>query len=110
MEAILIIVIAVGVAAAVAYPLVRGGGTGSDPHLDPDPSVIEATDAKSAGAVGSPAVEAEIMRTREALHAGTVCPRCAFANAPDSRFCSECGSALARDADTAAGSSTGTVA
>lgn len=101
MEMILVILIGVGVAGAIAWSIVRGGGS-SDPHLDPDPGVIEATDAKSAGAVGSPAVEAEITRYREALRAGTVCPRCSFANSAGSRFCSECGSALEAAADTPA--------
>ena len=94
MESLLIIVIGLAAAAAVAYPLVRSTSSTSDPHLDPDPSVVEATDARSAGAVGSPEVEREVMRYREAVRAGTVCGRCRAANRAGSRFCSDCGQQL----------------
>lgn len=94
MESLLIILIGLAAAAAVAYPLVRTTNSGSDPHIDPDPSVVEATDARSAGAVGSPEVEREVMRYREAVRAGTVCGRCRAANRAGSRFCSECGQQL----------------
>lgn len=100
MENVLIILIGLAAAAAVAWPLVRST-TASDPHLDPDPSVVEATDAQSAGAVGPPDVEREIMRYREALRGGTVCARCQAANRAGSRFCAECGAQLARPAETA---------
>jgi hypothetical protein len=93
METLLIIVIGLVAASAVAYPLLRRS-SGLDPHLDPDPSLVEATDAKSAGAVGPPALEQEILQYREALRAGTLCPKCSFANPAGSRFCSECGTAL----------------
>lgn len=95
MENVLIILIGIAAAAAVAYPLVRKGAGGVDPHLDPDPSMVEATDAKSAGAVGPPELEREILRYREAIRAGTVCPQCSAANEPASRFCADCGTALA---------------
>ncbi len=101
MESVLIVLIGLLAAAAVAYPLVRGTGGSSDPHLDPDPSLIEATDAKSAGAVASPDIEREVTRYREALRAGTVCARCKAANATASRFCAECGAALAPSAERA---------
>jgi hypothetical protein len=94
MESLLIIVIGLAAAAAVAYPLVRSTNGASDPHLDPDPSIVEATDARSAGAVGAPEVEREIMRYREAVRAGTVCGRCRAANREGSRFCSDCGQPL----------------
>ena len=90
MDVVVIALIAVVVVAAVAWPLLRGGPA-SDPHLDPDPSVLEATDAKSAGAIGSPELEREILQYRDALRAGTVCPRCTTANPADSRFCAQCG-------------------
>ncbi len=95
METLLIILIGIAAAAAVAYPLVRKGAGGVDPHLDPDPSMVEATDARSAGAVGPPELEQEILRYREALRAGTVCPACSAPNQAGSRFCAECGTALA---------------
>lgn len=90
MDVVVIAVIAVVVVAAVAWPVLRGGPT-SDPHLDPDPSVLEATDAKSAGAIGSPELEREILQYREALRAGTLCARCMTANPAGSRFCAQCG-------------------
>jgi hypothetical protein len=36
-------------------------------------------------------LDADVTRYREALRAGTVCPRCRQANSPGSRFCAECG-------------------
>lgn len=39
-------------------------------------------------------IEAEVLRYRESLRAGTVCTRCGMANATASRFCSQCGSPL----------------
>lgn len=98
MENVLIILIGLAAAAAVAWPLVRSTGA-SDPHLDPDPRVVEATDAKSAGAVGSPEVEREIMRYREARRAGTLCARCTAANRAGSRFCAQCGAQLGTRAE-----------
>lgn len=93
MELLIVAAIALVVVAAVAYPVLRGGPA-SDPHLDPDPSVLAATDAKSAGAIGSPDVEREILAYRDALRAGTVCARCAAANPAASRFCAQCGKAI----------------
>ena len=90
MDVVVIALITVVVVAAVAWPLLRGGPA-SDPHLDPDPSVLEATDAKSAGAIGSPELERQILQYRDALRAGTVCPRCTAANPAGSRFCAQCG-------------------
>jgi len=101
METVLMIVIGLAAVAAVAFPLLRRS-SGMDPHLDPDPSMVEATDAKSAGAVGSPELEREIMQYREARRAGRLCPQCSAANAAGSRFCAECGTAL-QPADGAAG-------
>ncbi len=93
METLLLVLIGLIAVGAVAYPLLRRS-SGMDPHLDPDPSMVEATDAKSAGAVGPPDVEQEILRYREALRAGTLCSKCSSANAPGSRFCATCGNAL----------------
>lgn len=94
METLLLVLIGLVAVGAVAYPLLRRS-SGMDPHLDPDPSMVEATDAKSAGAVGPPELEQEILRYREALRAGTLCPKCNAANAAGSRFCATCGTALA---------------
>lgn len=72
-ETLLIVALGFIVLAAVAYPLVAGRARYDD-----------------AGAL-----EADVARYREALGAGTVCPRCRFANGEGSRFCAECGSELA---------------
>ncbi|HET9985448.1 MAG TPA: zinc ribbon domain-containing protein [Longimicrobiales bacterium] len=39
-------------------------------------------------------LEAEVLRYRDALRAGTVCEYCRQANPPGSRFCYECGQRL----------------
>lgn len=39
-------------------------------------------------------LEADIDRYREALAAGTVCPKCQHPNPADARFCAGCGRAL----------------
>jgi hypothetical protein len=39
-------------------------------------------------------IEAEVLRYRDALRAGTICTRCGQANPAGSRFCGECGRAL----------------
>lgn len=39
-------------------------------------------------------LEAEVARYRAALRAGTICRKCGEANAPESRFCADCGAAL----------------
>jgi uncharacterized OB-fold protein len=43
-------------------------------------------------------METDIRRYRDAVAAGTVCSRCREANPPGSRFCAECGKALAHEA------------
>jgi hypothetical protein len=43
-------------------------------------------------------LDADVRRYREAVAAGTVCPRCRAANRPGSHFCSECGQGLGTDA------------
>ena len=72
-EMLLVAALGVIVLAAVAYPLVAGRARYQDPA----------------------ALEADVARYRAALDAGTVCPRCRFANQAASRFCAECGSELA---------------
>jgi hypothetical protein len=39
-------------------------------------------------------IEAEVLRYREAMRAGTLCTRCAQANPAGSQFCMECGRKL----------------
>lgn len=40
------------------------------------------------------AIEAEVLRYRQALRAGTLCTHCGLANEPASRFCGQCGRPL----------------
>jgi hypothetical protein len=77
METALVAALVVIAFAAVAVPILRGRSGGA---------IDAASDAP---------VEPEIMRYREAVRADTVCRRCGQANPPGSRFCCECGRALA---------------
>jgi hypothetical protein len=61
-------------------------------------------EARGAAEAGRPDVEAEIAALRATLREGAVCPHCAHPNPRGSRFCRECGAALAR-ADPAGTSS-----
>ena len=74
-ETVLILVLGVIAVGAVAYPLLVGYARYGDPAD----------------------LEADIEAYREALSADTVCPRCRYPNAPDARYCSECGTALDGD-------------
>jgi hypothetical protein len=69
---IVVLVLALVAVGAVAFPLIAG----RERYDDPD------------------ALDVDLARYREALRAGTVCPRCRQANVPESRFCSECGREL----------------
>ena len=40
-------------------------------------------------------LDADVARYRAATQAGTVCPRCAEASPPDSRYCMRCGRRMA---------------
>lgn len=71
-EALLIAVLALIALGAVAFPVLVGRERYSDPEE----------------------LEADIQRYREALDAGTVCPRCRAPSPPGARFCQECGHAL----------------
>ncbi|HUG42143.1 MAG TPA: zinc ribbon domain-containing protein [Longimicrobiales bacterium] len=68
-ETLLIVALGVIVLAAVGYPVIAGRPRFED----------EAT------------LDAEVARYRQALAAGTVCPRCRFPNREGSRYCAECG-------------------
>ena len=74
-ETLLIVALGVIVVAAVAYPLIAGRARYED--------VAE--------------LDADLARYREALTAGTVCGRCRSPNTAGSRFCAECGRALAAE-------------
>jgi uncharacterized OB-fold protein len=58
--------------AAVAYPLLAGVARYDDPAR----------------------LDADVRRYRNALLAGTLCPRCRAASPPGSRFCTDCGHPL----------------
>ncbi len=56
----------------------------------------EASDEDTrAGAAGRQELEAEIAALRASIREGAVCPHCAHPNPRGSRFCGECGAALA---------------
>lgn len=74
-EAILIVILGVIALGAVAYPLLVGRERYGD----------------------AAELEADIRRYREALAAGTVCPRCSHANPADALYCAECGRALGEE-------------
>lgn len=74
-ELILILILGLVALGAVAYPLLVGR------ERYPDAETLDA----------------DIRRYREALDAGTVCTRCRHPNAPDARFCAECGRELDGD-------------
>jgi hypothetical protein len=78
MEYLIPVLLAAAAIAAVAYPL-----------------LARSRAATSAATVGD--LEAEVVRFRAALRAGTVCARCTTANPAGSRFCSECGEELVED-------------
>lgn len=71
-EALLVVALGLIALAAVTFPLIAGAGRYDD----------------------TAALDADVRRYREALEAGTVCPRCRLANAAGSRYCGECGRAL----------------
>ncbi|MBI4410190.1 MAG: zinc ribbon domain-containing protein [Gemmatimonadetes bacterium] len=76
MEILIPLLIAVAGIAAVLYPIVRPrSGAGAAPPAEAE-------------------LEEEVRRYREALRAGTICPRCRNANPAGSRFCAECGRRL----------------
>ncbi len=74
-QIILIAILAIIALGAVAYPVL----VGRERYADADQ------------------LEADVQRYREAVEAGTVCPRCRQANTADARFCAECGQPLDDD-------------
>jgi ribosomal protein L40E len=117
MEMLVIGLIAVAAFAAVLFPLFRrrpGFGDETEFENIPPAPTVERTPTGAAGtAAGAPAaaggaadraapdaaagddpIEAEIMRYREAVRAGTVCRKCGQANPTDSLYCFDCGARL----------------
>ncbi|MBX6363145.1 MAG: hypothetical protein IRZ00_04695 [Gemmatimonadetes bacterium] len=69
--------------------------TAVEAAADPGAPVVAAPrDAPRNRAAVDDELEAEVLRYREALRAGTVCDYCRQANPPGSRFCFECGQPL----------------
>jgi hypothetical protein len=73
-EYLIVVVLALIAIGAVAFPLLVGRERYDD----------------------SAALDADVRRYRDALRTGTVCGHCRQANPANSRFCSDCGRALAR--------------
>lgn len=115
MEMLVIGLIAVAAFAAVLFPLFRrrpGFGDETEFENVPPASSVErpptgaavtpaaAVGERPVGAVGgaaatdADAIEAEVLRYREAVRAGTVCRKCGQANPADSLYCFECGARL----------------
>lgn len=116
MEMLVIALVAIAAFAAVLLPLFRRRpGYGDDIEFENIPperseSNGHAAGTAAAGDVGSDeqpavsdesrpasagdAIEAEVMRYRDAVRSGTVCRRCGQANPPGSAYCYECGARL----------------
>ena len=117
MQIAIIVILALLVIAAVAWPLLRSTrGHHTDAQefavqppsapaaaperpAAPDISAAQRTAARRSAApadapTGDAALEADIARYREALTTGTLCPRCGEANPVEAKFCRECGKAL----------------
>ena len=71
-EYIVVAILGVVALGAVAYPLIAG----------------------HARYAGQAELDDDLARYREAVAAGTVCPRCRWANPAGSRFCTDCGREL----------------
>jgi hypothetical protein len=85
MEIIVVALLIIAAVGAVLAPLLRRDAGAPDPAaargtLDPTLSQDD--------------IDREVVRYRAALVAGAVCTRCAQANPPGSRFCSDCGRPL----------------
>ena len=86
MEPIILGLLSIAAAFFVLGPLVRSAWNGYD---------WDGTGTDAGAGDVDPALKGEVDRYREAIRAGTLCERCGQANAPDSRFCGECGRPLA---------------
>lgn len=96
MEFLLVLLLGTLAVGAVLYPVFR---------RTPAAGRFPGTATASRGARGAPlqnrpppldddALDAEVARYREAIRAGSLCPRCSEANPRSSRFCAECGGRL----------------
>jgi zinc-ribbon domain len=86
METVVTIILGLAVASAVLLPLMARGRAFD---YDWDGSADERSREGR-----RETVEADVLRYREAMHAGTICTRCAQANPAGSRFCMDCGRKL----------------
>lgn len=86
METVVTITIGLTAAIAVLLPLAA--------RSTPFEYDWDGTAADRSRASRREAIEAEVVRYREAIRAGTICTRCAQANPPGSHFCMECGRKL----------------
>lgn len=97
MEMLIIGLIALVSFAAVLVPLMRRRSrTGDEHEFEGSPPANAAAPAAPAGddAAVSDAIEAEILRYRAAVRAGSVCRKCGQANPAGSAYCYECGTRL----------------
>ena len=114
MEMLVIATTAILAFTAVLLPLVRRDPGGADDEQEFDtgaPADDRVADDALAATTASPAasataaaddsasvsgdrIEREVLRYREALRAGTLCPRCGQANPPGSVYCADCGKRL----------------
>jgi ribosomal protein L40E len=97
MEMLIIGLIALASFAAVLVPLMRRRSGVGDEHEfagDPPANTAPRAEPASGDASVSAALEAEILRYRAAVRAGSVCRKCGQANPAGSAYCYECGSRL----------------
>ena len=97
MDMLIIGLIAVLSFAAVLVPLMRRrSGAGDEREFEGAPPAHASQPAAPTAGESSPsdAIEAEILRYRAAVRAGTVCGKCGQANPAGSVYCYECGSRL----------------
>lgn len=94
MEMLVIATVVILAFGAVLTPLMRRRGDTPD-EFAAEGDAQANTDVPTSPAIGTQDdVDAEIMRYRAAVGAGTVCRKCGQANPPGSRFCYECGHRL----------------
>jgi hypothetical protein len=97
MEMLIIGLIAIAAFTAVLLPLLQRGRRAATEEEFDGPAQAHAAPNIAADA-GSPvvsdAIEAEILRYRSAVRAGTVCRKCGQANPDGSVYCYECGGRL----------------
>ena len=94
MDIALVVALIAAAIGAVMWPLLRRDAGAPDP--------ADAAGTTAAEGLTFADIDREVGRYRDALRAGTVCSRCAQANPPGSRFCSDCGRPLPVTARAAA--------